>query len=164
MKSLKNINGGVFVVTKSLLEPYYEIETKEIEKIRPLKVYEGGIVVYDDVLGRSKNLLITRLHPFLQEGDIKPEMFIVYHSPFLIFEKNNRKRNNSNIRILFEQTLKDVEVFHGDLVGIDVFLDDFKHLCRRAWEKVLNHVYIDRFKKRKKTCHPKQKQKQKQLH
>ena len=45
-------------------------------------------------------------------------------------------RNNSNIIILFQQTLKDVQHIYTDIAGFDMSYDEFKSLCREASKKI----------------------------
>ena len=49
-------------------------------------------------------------------------------------------RNNSNIMILFQQTLKEVEHIYRDIAGFDMPYDEFKELCRKAWKE--KHIYL----------------------
>ena len=55
-------------------------------------------------------------------------------------------RNNSNIIILFKQTLRDILLFH-DKAGLDMNLEEWKQLCRKAWEIDYEFLQIDRFAK-----------------
>ena len=45
-------------------------------------------------------------------------------------------RNNSNIIILFQQTLKDVEQIYRDNARFDMSYEEFKQLCREAWKQI----------------------------
>ena len=60
----------------------------------------------------------------------------------LIFGLQERTiRNNSNVIILFQLTLRDVE-------NIDLSYEEFKDLCREAWkDEDYNYLYFDRSKK-----------------
>ena len=53
-------------------------------------------------------------------------------------------RNNSNIIISFQQTLKDVEHIYRDKAGFDMSFDEFKELCREAWKEKHNYIIINR--------------------
>ena len=53
-------------------------------------------------------------------------------------------RNNSNIIILFHQTLNDVEHIYRDIAGFDMSYDEFKELCRAVWEEKHNYLRINR--------------------
>ena len=41
-------------------------------------------------------------------------------------------RNNSDIIILFKQTLRDVECMYKKIEGHDMKYDEFKEMCRKA--------------------------------
>ena len=56
-------------------------------------------------------------------------------------------RNNSNIIILFQQTLKDVEHIHRDIAGFDMSYEEFKKFVQRGMERKIhffNNKYIGR--------------------
>ena len=43
-------------------------------------------------------------------------------------------RNNSNIKVLFKQTPRDIILLFHDMAGLDINLDEWKQLCCKAWE------------------------------
>ena len=53
-------------------------------------------------------------------------------------------RNNSNITVLFQQTLKDVEHIYRDIAGFDMSYDEFKSLCKEAWRDKYNYLLLNR--------------------
>ena len=59
----------------------------------------------------------------------------------------NTIRNNSNINILFKQTLRDILLLFHDIAGLDMNLDEWKQLCRKAWANEYDYLQIDRFAK-----------------
>ena len=65
-------------------------------------------------------------------------------------------RNNSNIIILFQQTLKNVEHIYRDIAGFDMSYEEFKELCREAWKEKYKYFLINRLEdkngSRYKTC------------
>ena len=58
--------------------------------------------------------------------------------------------NNSNIIILFKQTLKDVEHIYRDIAGFDMSYDEFKNLCREAWRQKYNCLLLNRLEDKNK--------------
>ena len=54
-------------------------------------------------------------------------------------------RNNSNIVLLVQQTLKDVEQIQGDIAGFDMSYDELKSFCRESWRKKHNFSETIRF-------------------
>ena len=52
--------------------------------------------------------------------------------------------NISNIIILFQQTLKDVEHIYREIAGFDMSYDEFKKLCTEAWKEKNNYLIINK--------------------
>ena len=55
--------------------------------------------------------------------------------------------NNSNISILFKQTLRDIILLFHVVAGLDMNLEEWKDFCRKAWENDYDYLPIDRFAK-----------------
>ena len=72
---------------------------------------------------------------------------IYYISQSYFHLPKNTIRNNSNIIILFKQTLRDIILLFHDIAGLDMNLDEWKELCRKAWENDYDYLQIDRFAK-----------------
>ena len=49
---------------------------------------------------------------------------------------------------MFDQTLKDIEKIFRDVGSYDMSYDEFKQLCRKAWEDDYNYLCIGNSKKR----------------
>ena len=60
-------------------------------------------------------------------------------------------RNNSNIIVLFEQTLRDFILLFLGIAGLDMNLEEWKQRCRKAWENDFDYLQIDRFAKKRKS-------------
>ena len=56
-------------------------------------------------------------------------------------------RNNSNIFILFKQTLRDIMLLFHDIAGLDMNLEEWKQLCPKAWENDYDYLQKDSFAK-----------------
>ena len=52
-------------------------------------------------------------------------------------------RNNSDRLILFKQTLRDVQSMYHDIGAFDMIYDEFKEMCRVAWDEKFNYLCID---------------------
>ena len=52
--------------------------------------------------------------------------------------------NISDIIILFQQTLKDVEHIYREIAGFDMSYDEFKSLCTEAWKEKYNYLIINK--------------------
>ena len=48
---------------------------------------------------------------------------------------------------MFKQTLRDIILLFLDRAGLDMNLEDWKHLCRKAWENDYDFLQIGRFTK-----------------
>ena len=58
-------------------------------------------------------------------------------------------RNNSNVIILFQQTLKDVENLYRDIAGFDMSYDEFKMLYKEAWRDKYDYLEINKLDDKK---------------
>ena len=63
--------------------------------------------------------------------------FTVYHKAILISQKIQ----------LFKQTLRDIILLFQDIAGLDMNLEEWKQLFRKAWENDYDYLQIDRFAK-----------------
>ena len=50
--------------------------------------------------------------------------------------------------ILFKQTKNGVQHIYDDIAGLDMSYDEWKKLCKMAWEHDFNYLQIDRMKKK----------------
>ena len=137
----------IYIITKSPPEQYTnsKIKYKEIsDEIKPLSEYENGIIVFDDILGSSNSRFID--HFFIRGRHNNLDIYYLSQSYFDLPKRTIR--NNCNKKILFNQTLKDIEHIYRDVAGYDINYDEFKELCRKSWEEDYNYLYIDRSKKK----------------
>ena len=109
------------------------------ENVGDLEEYRGCCVVFDDMLDSNQKLI----DPFFTRGRHKScDVYYLCQSYFDAPKKT--VRNNSNIIILFQQTLKDVEHINRDISGFDMSYEEFKSLCREAWNEKFNYLLINR--------------------
>ena len=109
------------------------------ENVGDLEEYRGCCVVFDDMLDSNQKLI----DPFFTRGRHKScDVYYLCQSYFDAPKKT--VRNNSKIIILFQQTLKDVEHIHRDTSGFDMSYEEFKSLCREAWNEKFNYLLINR--------------------
>ena len=125
------IDRDIYIITKSPPEQYTisKIKIREIsDEIKPLNEYENGIIVFDDILGSSNSRFIDQ---FFIRG--RHNNLDIYHLPQSYFDLPKRTiRNNSKKRVLFNQTLEDIEHIYRDVAGYDMNYDEFKDLCRES--------------------------------
>ena len=108
--------------------------------------FNGCCVVFDDMLDSNQKLI----DPFFTRG--RHNDLDVYYLSQSYFDLPKRTiRNNSNIIILFQQTLKDVEHIYKDIAGFDMSYEEFKNLCREAWKEKYNYLLINRLEDKNKS-------------
>ena len=132
------------IITKSP-EQYEDVELRieqgiEVEdNVGVLEEYRGCCVVFDDMLDSNQKLI----DPFFTRGRHK-SCDVYYLCQSYLDAPKKTVRNNSNIIFLFQQTLKDVEHIHRDISGFDMSHEEFKSLCRKAWNEKFNYLLINR--------------------
>ena len=90
-------------------------------------MYTNPCVVFDDMLDTSQKLI----DPFFSRG--RHQDCDVHYSSKSYFDLPKRTSlKNSNVIILFQQTLKDVEHSFRNIADFDMPYDEFKLLCREA--------------------------------
>ena len=132
----------IFIITKSLNQ-YPNIKTQTSDEIQPLNEYENSVAVFDVMLLSKQE---SKIDLFFTRGRHK-NIDIYYISQSYFHLPKNTIRNNSNIFILFKQTLRDIILLFHDVAGLDMKLDEWKQLCRKAWENDFDYLQIDRFAK-----------------
>ena len=132
----------IFIITKSLNQ-YPKIKAQTSDEIQPLNEHENNVVVFDDMLLSKQE---SNIDPLFTRGRHK-NIDIYYISQSYFHLPKNTIRNNSNIIILFKQTLRDIILLFHDIAGLDMNLEEWKQLCRKAWENDHDYLEIDRFAK-----------------
>ena len=140
---LDNPEQKICIITRSP-EQYNKIEIEDVSVEEDLgdksiQDFQNCCVVFDDMLDSNQKLI----DPFFTRG--RHNDLDVYYLSQSYFDLPKRTiRNNSNIIILFQQTLKDVEPIYRDIAGFDMSNDEFKSLCREAWRDNYNYLLINR--------------------
>ena len=125
----------IFIITKSL-NHYPKIKAKTSDEVELLEHYENSTVGCDDMLLSKQE---SNINMFFTRGrrnqiDIYNISQSYFHLP------KNTIRNNSNIIILFKQTLRDMILLFHDIAGLDMNLEEWKQLCRKAWENDYDYL------------------------
>ena len=140
---LDNPEQKICIITRSP-EQYNKIEIEDVSVEEDLgdksiQDFQKCCVVFDVMLDSNQKLI----DPFFTRG--RHNDLDVYYLSQSYFDLPKRTiRNNSNIIILFQQTLKDVEHIYRDIAGFDMSNDEFKSLCREAWRDPYNYLLINR--------------------
>ena len=116
-----------FIFTKSLNQ-YRNIKAQTSDEIQPLNDYENNIVVFDDMLPSKQESNIDLFFTRGRHNNID----IHYISQSYFHLPKNTIRNNSNINILFKQTLRVILLIFHDIAGLNMNLEEWKQLCRKA--------------------------------
>ena len=96
------------------------------------------VVIFDDMLDSNQK----EVSPFFTRG--RHKNIDVYYLSQRYFELPLIIRDNSNIIILFKQTAKTVQNLYNDIAGFDMDYNEFKNLCREAWNKKYSYLKINR--------------------
>ena len=132
----------IFIITKSINQ-YPKIKAQTSDEIQPLNEYENSVVVFDDMLLSKQESNIDLFFTRGRHNNID----IYYISQSYFHLPKNTIRNNSNKIILFKQTLRDIILLFHDIAGLDMNLEEWKQLCRKAWERDYDYIQMDRFAK-----------------
>ena len=123
--------GPIFIMTKSLNQ-YPNIKAQTSDEIEPIENYENSTIVLDDMLLSKQEI---NLDLFLTRGRHSTiDIYYISQSYFHLPKKTFR--NNSKIVILFKQTLRNIILLFHDIGGLDMNLEEWKQLCRKASEYV----------------------------
>ena len=131
-----------FIITKSINQ-YPKTKAQTSDEIQPFEFYENSTVVFDDMLLSKRESNIDLFYTRGRHNNI--DIYYISQSYFNL--PKNTIRNNSNIIILFKQTLRDIILLFHDIAGLDMNLEEWKQLCRKAWENDYEYLQIDRFAK-----------------
>ena len=140
---LDNPEQKICIITRSP-EQYNKIKIEDVSvdedlEHKSIQDFQNCCVVFDDMLDSNQKLI----DPFFTRG--RHNDLDVYYLSQSYFDLPKRTiRNNSNIIILFQQTLKDVEHIYRDIARFDMSYDEFKELCREAWRERYNYLIINR--------------------
>ena len=132
----------IFIITKSLNQ-YPKIKAQTSDEIQPLNEYENSVVVFDDMLLSKQESNIDLFFTRGRHNNID----IYYISQSYFHLPKNTIRNNSNKIIFFKQTLRDIILLFHDIAGLYMNLEEWKQLCRKAWENDYDYLQRDRFAK-----------------
>ena len=130
----------IFTVTESLNQ-HPAIKAQTSEEIEPIEIYKNSTVVFDDMLLSKQK---SNIDLFFTRG-CHNNIDVYYISQSHFHLPKNSIRNISNIIFLFEQTLRDIILLFHDIAELDMNLEEWKQLCRRALENDFEMLQIDKF-------------------
>ena len=135
LSELENPDREIKIITRSPSQ-YPQYETSQ--EVSTIDDYKNCTVIFDDMLDSNQK----ELSPFFTRG--RHENIDVYYLSQRYFELPLIIRDNSNIIILFKQTAKTVQNLYSDIAGFDMSYNEFKNLCREAWNKKYSYLKINR--------------------
>ena len=115
--------------------PNYKTSTE----IKAINKYKGCVVIFDDMLGAKNS---SQIDEFFRRGRHE-DLDVYYISQNYFGLPRQSIRNNSDILILFKQTLRDVQSVYYDIGAYDMKYDEFKEMCHKAWDERFNYLCID---------------------
>ena len=110
---------SIFIIKKSLSQ-YLKIKAQTSDEIQPLNEYENSVVVFDDMLLSKQESNIDLFFTRGRHSNI--DIYFISQSFFHL--PKNTIRDNSNIIILFKQTLRDIILLFHDIAGLDMNLEE----------------------------------------
>ena len=126
----------IHIITRSPNQyPNYKTSTD----IKPINKYKGSVVIFDDMLGAKNSSQIDEFFTRGRHEDL--DVYYISQSYFALPRQSIR--NNSDILILFKQTLRDVQSMYYDIGAYDMKYDEFKETCHKAWDEKYNYLCID---------------------
>ena len=141
LKILEKIDNKrpIHIITRSPNQyPNYKTSTE----IKPMNKYKGSVVIFDDMLGAKSS---SQIDNFFTRGRHE-DLHVYYISQSYFVLPRQSIRNNSDILILFKQTLRDVQSMYYDIGAYDMKYDEFKEMCHKAWDEIFNYLCIDKTK------------------
>ena len=126
----------IHIITRS---PNQYPNHKTSNEIKPINKYKGSVDIFDDMLGAKNSSQIDQFFTRGRHEDL--DVYYISQSYFALPRQSIR--NNSDILILFKQTLRDVQSMYYDIGAFDMIYDEFKEMCRVAWSEKFNYLCID---------------------
>ena len=126
----------IHIITRS---PNQYPNHKTSNEIKPIKKYKGSVVIFDDMVGAKNSSQIDEFFTRGRHEDL--DVYYISQSYFALPRQSIR--NNSDILILFKQTLRDVQSMYYDIGAYDMSYHEFKLMCHKAWDEKYNYLCID---------------------
>ena len=111
---------------------------EDVPDPRELSSQKKNLMVFDDLLLEKQN---TCESYYVRERHSNVECFYFAQKYFKL--PHQTIRENANFICLFPQDLKNLNQIFDDHVGSDMTMEEFRQLCKRAWEKQHGFVIID---------------------
>ena len=115
----------IHIITRS---PNQYPNFRTSNEIKPINNYKGSVVIFDDMLG-ARNC--SQIDEFFTRG--RHEYLDHYYISQGYFALPRQSiRSNSDILILFKQTIRSVQSMYFDIGAYDMKYDEFEGMCSFA--------------------------------
>ena len=123
---------------KSDVECKFYKTAEDVPDPRELSSVEKNLMVFDDLLLEKQN---TCESYYVRGRHRNVDCFYLAQNYFKLPRQTIRE--NANFICLFPQNLKNLNHIFDDHVGSDMTKEEFRQLCKTAWEKQHGFVIID---------------------
>ena len=114
--------------------------------IKRIYNYKGSVVTFDDMLGARNSSRIDEIYTRSRHENLS----IYYISQSCFGLTRQTIRNNSDIIILFNQTLRVVQCMDLDIEAYDMLFSEYKKKCHKVWSEKFLYLCIDTTKNKMK--------------
>jgi len=123
---------------KSDIECSFYESAEDVPDPRDLNPTYKNLMVFDDLMLEKQN---TCEMYYIRGRHSNVDCFYLSQNYFKLPRQTIRE--NANLICLFPQDQKNLNHIYADHVSSDMTKEEFKHLCKRAWEKPHGFVVID---------------------
>ena len=130
---LEKIGGG----TSGIESSFYE-SSEDVPDPRDLSASCKNLMIFDDLLLEKQNKCESY---YVRGRHSNVDCFYLSQNYFKLPRQTIRE--NANLIVLFPQDLKNMNHIYYDHVSYDMTRDEFRTLCKTAWEQPYGFVVID---------------------
>ena len=129
---------GKEIRDKSDIECNFYQSAEDVPDHRELSSEKKNLMVFEDLLLQKQN---TCESYYVRERHSNVDCFYLAQNYFKLPRQTIRE--NANFDCMFPQDLKNLNHIFEDHVGSDMIKEEFRQLCKAAWEKQHGFVIID---------------------
>ena len=123
---------------KSDIECQFYESAEDVPDPRELNALNKNLMVFDDLLLEKQNMCEKY---YIRERHSNVDCFYLSQNYFKLPRQTIRE--NTNFICLFPQDHKNINHLYNDHVSSDMTKEEFKQLCKTAWERPHGFVVID---------------------
>ena len=126
------------IINKSDIECKFYETADDVPDPRDLKSTNKNLMIFDDLLLEKQNKCESY---YVRGRHSNVDCFYLAQNYFKLPRQTIRE--NTNFICLFPQDLKNINHIYNDHASSDMPKDEFRGLCKKAWEKPHGFVVID---------------------